>query len=245
MKKALVYLSLFAIISLFLSACTLSQKKAPAVEQMNNNTTESATIDSGDESSNSGQMKKFASYDELRTFLEAKASVLPDYYRGTMKESAARSTDAFSSAVDTSTSSDYSQTNLQVAGVDEADIVKTDGTYIYAVSYNDLFIIKASDTEVQVLAKLSFYSRPSELYLSQGKLVVIGADSEIMNSGVYKDFRRKSPYTFVKIFDLSDPAAPKQVRDLDFEGSYLDSRIVSNRLYLVLNNYNNYKKFQL
>ena len=242
MKKALIYLSLFTILGLFLSACTLSKEKAPITEQIKNNTTESAIIDNSDGSGNSGQMKKFSSYDELRVFLEAKAAVLPDYYRGALGGPAMRSTESFASKADTNTNTntDYSQTNLQVAGVDEADIIKTDGTYIYAVSYNDLFIIKASDMEVQVLAKLSFYSRPTELYLSQGKLVVIGADSEIMNAGVYKKFRRQSPYTFVKIFDLTDPAAPKQIRDLDFEGSYLDSRIVNNHLYLVLNNYNNY-----
>ena len=40
-------------------------------------------------------------------------------------------------------STDYSKTNIQVEGVDEADIVKTDGEYIYVASQNNLTIIKA------------------------------------------------------------------------------------------------------
>ena len=39
--------------------------------------------------------------------------------------------------------SDYSQTNVQVAGVDEADIVKTDGTYIYQVNKQRVIIARA------------------------------------------------------------------------------------------------------
>ena len=38
---------------------------------------------------------------------------------------------------------DYSKTNVQVAGVDEPDIVKTDGTYLYVVANQTVFIIKA------------------------------------------------------------------------------------------------------
>ncbi|MCF7860475.1 beta-propeller domain-containing protein, partial [Patescibacteria group bacterium] len=240
MKKSLIYISLFAVVSLFLSSCSLSREKAPKVEQTNNNIEAPVTPIVSQESNNSGQMKKFSSYDELRVFLEAKAAVLPDAYRRDTNKSLTLSYDSFTSNLSEQINNDYSQTNLQVIGVDEADIIKTDGTFIYAVSYNDLFIIKASDAEVKVLAKLSFYSRPTELYLSQGKLVVIGADSEIMDSGVYKKFRRQSPYTFVKVFDLTDPAAPEQIRDLDFEGSYLDSRIVNSHLYLILNNYHDY-----
>jgi inhibitor of cysteine peptidase len=38
---------------------------------------------------------------------------------------------------------DYSKTNVQVEGIDEGDIVKTDGSYIYVLRDNELIIFKA------------------------------------------------------------------------------------------------------
>jgi len=46
-----------------------------------------------------------------------------------------------------STVPDYSLTNVQVEGVDEADIVKTDGTYIYIISNQSIVILKAYPPE--------------------------------------------------------------------------------------------------
>ena len=40
---------------------------------------------------------------------------------------------------------DHSNTNVQVEGIDEGDLVKTDGEYIYAISGNSLLIFKAQD----------------------------------------------------------------------------------------------------
>ena len=45
---------------------------------------------------------------------------------------------------------DYSGTNVQVKGVDEADIVKTDGSYIYYVAGNQLNILKANGADTQL-----------------------------------------------------------------------------------------------
>jgi len=42
---------------------------------------------------------------------------------------------------------DYSQTNVQVAGVDEPDVVKTDGMYLYIVSNGKIIIVKTYPTE--------------------------------------------------------------------------------------------------
>ena len=45
-----------------------------------------------------------------------------------------------SSVSSTQSSKDYSTTNIQVENVDEADIVKTDGDYIYSLSENKVII---------------------------------------------------------------------------------------------------------
>ena len=89
----------------------------------------------------------------------------------------------------------YSTTNIQVAGVDEADTVKTDGQYIYTVSttqntgyyfggYNSqtsnaVYIINADPQNPQVVSKivLGNDTEPAGLFLSQdgNKLVVLAS----------------------------------------------------------------------
>ena len=47
---------------------------------------------------------------------------------------------------------EYSTTNIQVAGVDEADIVKTDGEYLYVVSGLNIYILlrACSDKKIKM-----------------------------------------------------------------------------------------------
>jgi len=196
----------------------------------------------------SGSLKKFRDYDEVKEFLSTHSNEVANYAmpitRGGMEMNMVF-TEA--SSVDLSVqktsaiNDDYSRTNVQVEGVDEADIIKTDGQYIYALVYNDLYIIKANPAEqTQAVAKLPFPDRPQEIYISDDRLIVIGADSQIMKSNVYKKFARQSPYTFVKIFDVSKPEDATQIRDLNFEGNYQNSRLIDGRLYLIMNNYSQY-----
>lgn len=251
MQKRYYFLIFVFIFAIFSGGCSLPwSKKAPIVPVVD----VSAPLLNDEGGTSSAQMKKFSNYQELKSFLDTNAVETAGYYRGApgmidlamgmptnnvaFNESLATSNKSISAS---SVSDDYSRTNVQVEGVDEADIIKTDGNYIYAVVYQDLYIIKAEPAnETRAVAKISFNSRPTDIYLEGKRLVVIGADNQLMETSVYKNFRRQSPYTFVKIFDLSDPENPKQIRDLDFEGSYRDSRIVSGRLYLIINNYNSY-----
>lgn len=228
MSKKIAYLSIIFFFGLFLSSCSLINRAAKPSDSQVPEATVNESQNDGADLVYSGQMKKFSNYDELRSFLEKKTVSLPNYSISN------------SSSGSHSLNDSYLIPSLQDIGIYEPDIVKIEGEYIYAVSYNDIFIIKASENSIQVLAKLTLYSRPSELYVNNGKLLVIGVDTEIMDAQVYKGFRRQSPYTFVKIFNLQDPANPMQIRDLDFEGSYLESRVIDNQLYLILDNFNEY-----
>ncbi|TSC76240.1 MAG: copper amine oxidase-like protein [Parcubacteria group bacterium Gr01-1014_31] len=129
---------------------------------------------------------------------------------------------------------DYSGTNVQVSGVDESDIVKTDGKYVYTVSGNNLFIVEAYPAEqATILAKIEFKSTPQHLFLNGDSLVVVGNNSVISTTETYKKFRRRSPYLFLKVFDIKDRRNPRQVRDLDFEGDFAGARMVGNYVYLL------------
>lgn len=228
MNKKIAYLSIIFFVGLLFSSCSLNNK----VVEFDNNKIPEVSIEIVDDSESevlySGQMKKFSNYNELASFLEEELVVLPGH------------DSHLDDGNSLNTATSYSLNGEQEINVNQADILKTEGEYIYFVSHKDLFIIKASEDSIQVLSKLTFYSSPSEIYVKDGKLIVIGVDNEIMDAQVYKNFSRQVPYTFVKIFDLENPLSPVQIRDLDFEGSYLASRFVDKQFYLILDNFDDY-----
>ncbi len=138
-------------------------------------------------------------------------------------------------------SDDYSKTNVQVEGVDEADIIKTDGKYIYAVSKMNLFIIDAyPGGEAEILSKIEFKSRPDNIFINEDRLVIYGRDNYIHEIEPYQRFKRKNSYTYFKVFDISDRKNPVQVRDLDFEGNFVNSRMIGDYVYFITSNYQYY-----
>ena len=74
--------------------------------------------------------------------------------------------------------SDYSNTNAQVEGVDEADIVKTDGNYIYYVTNDKVIIVNAQDEKnLKIVSEIQYNDNnfnPRELFIEENKLIVIG-----------------------------------------------------------------------
>lgn len=207
------------------------------------------------------KIKKFNNEEEILEFLENNQSNYYGYGYGGMMRSdmvfeelamedtiglgaptAKTTTSDVSIPPGASGSDDFSTTNVQVAGVDEADIIKTDGKYIYAVVNNDLFIIDAYPAAgAEVLARVAFDSRPQDIYINDDRLVIYGQDDEIFNKRVGNILpRRGNSYTFMKIFDISDRKNPTQVRDLEFEGSYTNSRMIGDYIYFVTTNYNYY-----
>lgn len=133
------------------------------------------------ESSNQIALNKFSSYEELKTFVEtASSSSLPYNFwmRGgnIMLESgdfSVQSTTPEPAAVSEAASSDYSKTNIQVEGVNEADIVKTDGEYIYIVSGGNITIVKAYPPEEgRVLSKISLSGGIAGIFINGDKLAV-------------------------------------------------------------------------
>jgi inhibitor of cysteine peptidase len=88
--------------------------------------------------------------------------------------------DGINSGDRSKTTPDYSDTNLQVAGVQEADIIKTDGEYIYALSWEYLYILKAENGNLTLLSKLRHLSEGEdgttaffELYVTGDKLIAL------------------------------------------------------------------------
>lgn len=103
---------------------------------------------------------------------------------------------------------EYSDTNLQVAGVQEADIIKTDGRYIYAVSNNYLHIVEAKDGKLSLLSKISRKASDDtaaptaidEMYVTGDRLVVIKSDWQIEVRDVYAPLK----YDYYKYYNGMD-----------------------------------------
>lgn len=141
-------------------------------------------------------------------------------------------------------SNDYSQTNTQVEGVDEADLVKTDGQYIYQINGKRLLIINAYPAnQMGLVSQISLADpefTPLELYVDEGKLVVIGRYYTGM-PGNYRNQTSAMIYppiyrtetTRAIIYDIQNPTQPFKLREVEVEGSYLSSRKVGDRKSVV------------
>lgn len=96
----------------------------------------------------------------------------------------------------------YSQTNTQVAGVDESDIVKTDGKYIYQVRGNVVTIFEAYPADqLKVVTSLTFTDEgfmPNELYLDGDHLVVIGRSQLLVPESEF------DPETDIKVYPIGE-----------------------------------------
>jgi uncharacterized secreted protein with C-terminal beta-propeller domain len=151
-------------------------------------------------------------------------------------------------------SADYSTTNLQVQGVDEADIIKNDGKYIYLIKGNSVRIIDAypADNMKELVSfqlgdpNDNFY--PSEMYVDGNKLVVVGNKSfyytyPMVDSVSTTDAKMFAPpyygsgRTKVFIVDVTDHSKPTVKRSVEFDGNYSTSRKVDGTLYMVMNKY--------
>ena len=132
---------------------------------------------------------------------------------------------------------EYSTTNIQVENVDEADITKTDGDYIYSLSEEKVIITDVRDeNQIKIASEIEQNDSdiiPIDLILYNNKLVVIS--EEIESSTIYS--RNYDNITFVSIYDISDKENPKEVKNYQLEQPYYTSRCIDGRLYVISSGY--------
>jgi uncharacterized secreted protein with C-terminal beta-propeller domain len=139
---------------------------------------------------------------------------------------------------------DYSQTNTQVEGVDEADFVETDGQYIYSITGGKLVIIRGLPAEnTAVISSTQIEGTVAGLYLDGDWLVVLSSVStqipvEPMDDGGVVQWMGHTLKEQVKVsvFDVSNRANPKIDEESYLDGSLNTSRYIEGRLYLIMNN---------
>jgi len=173
-------------------------------------------------------LKKFSSYEELQNFL--KENLIYDYYSYFQTK-----TIVDSEKVVATEAIDYSKTNIQVEGVDEADIIKSDGKYIYAVSGDNVFIIDAYPAEeMKIVSKIEFNGTPNEIFVNENKILVIGTEYNRVEIQQILPIR-SSLKTFIRVYDISDKTNPILKRNFLITGNYFESRMVDNYAYVIVN----------
>ena len=129
---------------------------------------------------------------------------------------------------------DYSKTNIQVENVDEADITKTDGDYIYSISENNVVITDVKDPKnIKIATKISEEDDeiiPEDLILYQNKLVII---YEKVSSKFTRSFYESYNTTIVKIYNIADKGNPIQVKSYELMQQYYTSRCINGKLYVI------------
>ena len=204
----------------------------------------------------SSPLRTFASYDDLVKFLLTNSQTQGGFQfygpwdvsvRGlppSVVPSAASSAPSFANSGGSESTLKYSTTNIQVSGVDEADIVKTDGEHIFLVSGNDVWISRVyPPQEAEVLSNITFGNDkyPAGIFVRQNKLAILGSEyifpspSPVPYPGAPSSF---VPYygdvrTFVNIYDVSDARNPVLLRNFTISGSYFNSRMIGDYVYLV------------
>lgn len=206
-------------------------------------------------------LKSAKSYDKIYNILNsyAKKQNYDEYYEiieyytgiettGTTNfnanaEKSAANTDSNGSFDDTNkTKSDYSATNSQVEGVDEADIIKTDGKYIYYLYNSYLQIVRADSANSRLINTLTLPEEKNrtngDMFLYNDRLVIISkissADNISYDTAFYEQCEELCEIT---IYDVSKPEDIKKIGSYRQSGAYENARMIGGTIYVITNTY--------
>ncbi len=172
-------------------------------------------------------LKKFSSYEELKSFLKSGLNV-PPYYGEARPDTFALQMSSNGQDAQAATVPDFSATNIQVEGVDEADIVKTDGEYIYVASEGNVAILRAYPAEeAKVVSQINMNGTLKGIFISGDKLAVLEEN--------YGSYETVSVKTSVKVYDVADKTNPVLKRNDSVDGYYFSSRMIDDYVYTIVN----------
>ena len=134
----------------------------------------------------------------------------------------------------TATGASFSTTNVQVDGVDEGDVVKTDGKHLYVLSdwFDDdantyahqLIIVNVEDpADPAIVSRYEFEGDVVEQYLNGDRVTVLSqSGSDVV----------------VTLLDISDRAAPTLLYESTIDGRLDSTRAIGDLVYVVANSFN-------
>lgn len=170
-------------------------------------------------------------YDWINTKLEQDQIIQAKSYG--MVEYAMEDSASTESSLAVATGSSYSDTNVREEGVGEADIIKTDGDYIYILNGDKISIVGIASEEMDALGEIQLESDSyyAEMYVKDDRLIAFYTKNiyEDRNDGLGEYYHQE---TVAEIFDVSDPSESKKVTKISQSGNYNSVRIVGDYVYL-------------
>ena len=135
--------------------------------------------------------------------------------------------------------SSVSRTNNQVEGVDEADMVKAVGRWLYVATPTGLHVLEAwPAAETREVARVQITGTPRQLLVEDGRVLVysaVGNPSRAACTYGYEcDFLGDGTKTHLTVLDVSTPSAPRMVRELDLSGSLIAARRIGSTVHTVV-----------
>ena len=192
-----------------------------------------------------GNFKLAGSYEELYAAIQSTDS-RKDFLEGEMSYTLTSGTDDAAMEV-MEESQDYSTTNLQVEGVDEGDIVKNDGEYLYICAEQQVYIVDIRQEDMEKVAtirpEMKGGDRITEIFVEKDRLIIIlniareetsYEDSDSVTYGTYDVCYMYDPYSETKVltYDITNRGKPELLGTISQDGGYKTARKVGDYLYL-------------
>lgn len=147
---------------------------------------------------------------------------------------------AVGNAVQKSTDAmDYSRTNVREADVDEGDVVKTDGDFLYILkSYGSVRIVDIRESRMKEVTEIrpeNLNESIEDLYLDGDRLLLVtsGSESSMEEKGTDTYTVNRRTYTTLTVYDIADREHPEVAGSMTQDGYYLQSRKNGNYVYLL------------
>lgn len=187
------------------------------------------------------QIQHLTSVEDLKTYFQTVLNLENERYASEVAESSIFNSAKEESASDTASAGEggsrHSETNNQVEGIEEGDIVVTDGRYIYSIAENQLVITDASKPEnMKVVAKQALKERayPTNLML-HGELLIVAYESYEERPIKGKDYMHHMSLSKFAFYNVSNAKKPQLIREIGQEGMLAGLRKKGNVLYMVTN----------
>lgn len=145
---------------------------------------------------------------------------------------------------DSDANRNHGTTNTQEQDVDEGDLIKTDGKYLYVTRRNNsvVSIVDIQNNKLEKISQIEIKADEDiqEIYLNGKVLVIVGTaydftqESTASGARLYgADMAYGIGNTFVKAYNISNANSPKLVTEYSQQGQYKNSRMIGTKLYCV------------
>ncbi len=251
-KKVVIvaFVSMVTIVGLFIGINSWIQKENPkpgkivTLTNVPNVTDDSLTAKSYEEIYNQlmlAKIRDYFTYGGIKGESNSTDSSIPE----TSVDSAATGEDM---AMDNEGSSDFGTTNVQVQGIDEGDILKNDGKYLYCCTGEEVTIINADLKNMVVESRLTGYRDLQDIYVIGNQMVLLsqrGSNNSIYEYGEYAIFEDVissgedkaatyvEPKVVIDVYDITNRENPKLISSKTMEGWLQSSRVSDGYLYVI------------